>query len=55
LNQRGYGIEQALPQTFTANANGIVTANLFRPSWAIEFQSKLGNFYLEVSMKALED
>jgi CheY-specific phosphatase CheX len=54
LNSRGYGIAQALPQTFAANDGAKLTVEISRPSWIIEFQSPMGNFYLEISMKAVE-
>ncbi len=51
LNKRGYGIEQALPQTFNGTPDKKITANLSRPSWLIEMNSPQGIFFLEIALR----
>ena len=54
LNRRGYGIEQALPQTFVAKEGQMITPGLFKPSWMVDFTNEIGAFFLEVTIRPVE-
>jgi len=51
LNARGFGIEQALPQTLVPNPEGGASAATPRPCWQINFQSPVGELSLEICLK----
>ena len=51
LNARGFGIEQALPQTLVPSPHGNISAATPRPCWQINFQSPAGELSLEICLK----
>ena len=51
LNARGFGIEQALPQTLVPRVDGSSSALTPRPCWQINFQSTVGELSLEICLK----
>lgn len=51
LNARGYGIEQALPQTLVSLPESGVSVATPRPYWKINVQSPVGELSLEVCLK----
>lgn len=53
LNARGFGIEQALPQTLVPNPDGGGSANTPKPCWQINFQSPVGELNLEICLKRI--
>ncbi len=50
LNQRGYGIEQALPQTFVGSSKPLKNT-LPRPYWSVEFETIYGHVGLGVQIR----